>query len=140
MNALIKGEFQSMKTWISIAIAALCAGSSAFVYDANANPGHGSMSPWYMAGVAGLAAGAWAWFVFPKMGKGWVTDVLWITAAFPCIGAVAGLLGALGHPLGILFGVYVAVMLPVLFPVKVLPIYLVGAVLAFTLPRITLRA
>ncbi|WP_368187142.1 hypothetical protein [Aestuariibius sp. HNIBRBA575] len=136
---MIKQVFRSMKTMVSIVLAALCAGSSAFIYEANVNPGHGAMSPWNIAGIASLAAGAWAWIVFPKMGRGWITDLLWITAAFPFVGGVAGLLAALGHPLGILMGAYVALMLPVLFPVKVLPIYLIGAMLAFTLPRVSPR-
>ena len=116
--------------------AALCAGSSAFIFEANVNSGHGPMSPWYMAGLAGISASGWALFVIPKMGGRWFTDILWISAAFPCIGAITGFLVAFGQPIGIPFGALVAIKLPLQFPLMVLPIYIFGAVLAFLLPRI----
>lgn len=115
--------------------AALCAGGSAFIYQADVNPGDGPMSAWFMAGVAGVAACVWAYFVFPKMGRGWFRDVLLIAAAYPCVGGIAGFLIAFGKPVGILVGGYVAFILPWQFPVVVLPIYLTGAAVAFLLPR-----
>ena len=139
-DARIQGGINSVRSWISVAFAALCAGGSAFIYEANVNPGHGPMSPWYIAGVAGFAASVWALFVFPRMGRGWVTDVLWIAAAYPCVGAIAGFLIAFGQPIGIPFGAYVAVNLPLQFPLMILPIYIFGAALAFLLPRILQNA
>lgn len=125
-----------MRIWISIAFTALCAEGSAFIYEANVNPGHGPMSPWYMAGAASIAASVWAFFVFPMMGRWWVADGMWIAAAYPCVGALTGLLVAIGHPLGIYYGALVAITLSLQFPLVILPIYLFGAALAFLLPRI----
>jgi len=130
-----QGRTSSVGIWISMVFAALCAGGSAFIYEANVNPGHGPMSPWYMAGVAGAAACVWAYFVFPRMGRGWIKDVLWIAAAYPFVGAITGFLVAFGQPIGITLGAYVAINLPWQFPVVVLPIYLIGATMAFLLPR-----
>ena len=89
-----------------------------------------------MAGAASTAAGVWAFFVFPRMGRSWVSDGMWIAAAYPCVGALTGLLVAFGHPLGIYFGALVAITLPLQFPLIIVPIYLLGATLAFLLPRI----
>ena len=136
LDVVIQRRIGSVKIWISMVFSALCAGSSAFIYDANGNPGHGPMSPWYMAGAASIAASVWAFFVFPRMGRWWVADGLWIAAAYPCVGAITGSLVAVGHPLGIYSGALVAINLPLQFPLTILPIYIFGAALAFLLPRI----
>lgn len=134
--AVKQGGNSLVRIWISMAFAALCAGVSAFIYEANVNPGHGPMSPWYLGVVAGFAASVWALFVFPRMGRWWVSDALWIAAAYPCVGATTGFLIAFGHPIGIYSGAFVALTLPLKFPLMVLPTYLLGAALAFLLPRI----
>ncbi|AXI47824.1 hypothetical protein C1J03_18500 [Sulfitobacter sp. SK012] len=126
----------AMRRRISLFFAALCASLSAFVYEAGVNPGHDPTSPWYVAGIAGFAAGAWAWAVFPRMGRHWLKDILWIAGAFPCVGAMTGALLSFGHPLGIIGGLRVALDLPFLFPEVIAPLYLFGAGLAFLLPRI----
>lgn len=139
-NARIQGRINSVRICISMVFAALCAGGSAFIYEADVNPGHGPMSPWYMAGIAAFAASVWALSVFPRMGKGWVTDVLWIVAAYPCVGAIAGFFIAFGHPIGILSGAYIAIVLPLLFQPMICTFYISGAALAFILPRIPRNA
>ena len=119
-----------------MAFAALCAGGSAFIYEADVNLGHGPMSPRYLSGAASIAACVWVFYVFPRMGNGWATDVLSIAAAYPCVGGMTGFLIAFWQPIGIPFGASVAINLPWLFPVIVLPIYLSGAAVIFLLPRI----
>ncbi|MFK7880137.1 hypothetical protein [Roseobacter sp.] len=136
LDVVIQGGIGAVRIWISVAFTALCAGSCAFIYEANVNPGHGPMSPWYMAGAASIAASVWAFYVFPRMGRWWVTDGLWIAAAYPCVGAITGSLVAVGHPLGIYSGALIAITLPLQFPLMILPVYILGAALAFLLPRI----
>lgn len=129
----------ALRRRISFFFAALYAGLSAFVYDAGVNSGHGPTSPWYIAGIAGFAAGTWAWAIFPRMGRHWLKDILWIAAAYPSVGAVTGALLSSAHPLGIIAGLHVALYLPFIFPEVIVPIYLSGAGLAFLLPRIPRR-
>lgn len=70
----------AMRRRISFFFAALCAGLSAFIYEAGVNSGHDPTSPWFIAGIAGFAAGAWAWAwawaVFTWMGRHWLKDAL----------------------------------------------------------------
>lgn len=124
-----------MAKWISILATSLCAGASAFIYETHVNPGHGSISPLILAGIVAFAASIWAWFVFPHMGKQWAIDLLTILLAYPAVGALAGILVSLGSPIGAWGGVLVAVSLPLQLPKVILPIYFLGAVLAFVLPR-----
>jgi len=123
---------------LSGGLAAICAGSAAYHYEALVNPGHGQSSAWFMAGLAAVVGLIWALFVFPRMGRAVVADMLWILAAFPAVGAATGLIAGVGTPIGLGVGAFVAVSLPFMFPAEILPIYLYGAGLAFLLPRIGL--
>lgn len=116
-------------------ITAFCAGTSAFIFEASPDLGHGQFGPFATALIAAIAGGCWAFLVSPKMGRSWVLDCLWIAAAYPSVGAFAGFMIAFGQPIGIPFGAYLAITLPLLFPKSVLPIYILGAIAAFLLPR-----
>lgn len=75
----------------------------------------------------------WVNLVFPLMGKKIDHDVLLIAIAFPAVGCLAGLIGG---PVGMAAGAFVAVTLPFLHPWPVLPLYVIGIVAAYMLPRI----
>ncbi|WP_218588662.1 hypothetical protein [Marivita hallyeonensis] len=124
-----------MNRWISVLLAVICASVSGFVYEANVNSGHSPFSRYHVGATSGFAAGIWAWNIFSRMGQSWWQDLLWICAAFPLVGALAGALIGFGHPIGIIAGVQVALRLPQMFPEIIVPVYLVGAVAAFILPR-----
>jgi len=126
--------------WISGGLAGTCAAVSAYHYVTNVNPGHGPGSALFVAGLAAVVGLIWALWVFPRMGRDVVRDLIWIVAAFPCVGAAVGLLAGFGTPIGLAAGVFVAITLPFQFPAEILPVYLCGAALAFLLPRIQPRA
>ncbi|MBO9397578.1 hypothetical protein J7400_12895 [Shimia sp. R9_2] len=133
---MLKPTFTNQRArWLSIAVAFACAAFSTYVYDTQVNPGHGINHALLMAGVAGLAASYWAWKVFPRMGNKWYIDLIWIAAAFPCVGGLTGAIISFGHPLGIWMGVMVSYSLPLMFAKVIVPTYAFGAVVAFLLPR-----
>lgn len=133
---MLKPTFTNQRArWLSIAVAFACAAFSTYVYDTQVNLADGKEDTWGMAGVAGLAASYWAWKVFPRMGNKWYIDLIWIAAAFPCVGGLTGAIISFGHPLGIWTGVTLSYLLPIVLPKVIVPTYAFGAVVAFLLPR-----
>lgn len=91
--------------------------------------------------LAGLSAGFFGFFwgalVFHRMGKSYIKDTLWILLGFAFIGSLTGTIMSYGLlPLGVPMGIYVAIALPLEYPLVIGPVYIVGIFLAYWLPRI----
>lgn len=71
------------------------------------------------------------------MGKSYVKYTLWILLGFAFIGSWTGTVMSYGLvPLGVPMGIYVAIVLPLEYPIVIGPVYIVGISLAYCLPRI----
>lgn len=113
---------------------ALIAGSSAAYW---AGASSEDFSPLLAGLSAGFFAFLWGALVFHRMGKSYIKDTLWILLGFVFIGSWTGTVMSYGLvPLGVPMGIYVAIVLPLEYPLVIGPVYIVGIFLAYCLPRI----
>ena len=117
---------------------AFCAICSVWIYDRGVNPGHPYSSTIWLSVAALLASVLWVRIVFPFMGQRRIFDIALIAMAFPIVGGLTGLFALLGNPIGFVGGMVAALNLPLVKPVATIPIYAIGIIAAFVLPRLKL--
>ena len=121
-----------MRYYLSLVITALCAAGTMFFLVFLVEDDRYGVTVFFLMPVAAIAGVVWARYAFPRMGKSAGQDFLWIVAAYPAVAALALLF--VGSPLLVLHAPMVY-LLPFMSPTKILPIFVIGAILAANLPE-----